>query len=76
MASDKEEWIKNKFKGAFHMDDSYVDWSSVKEIANHFPEAFLSIIEDVFPLATSAVFALEVTKGKTSSMIERNASGK
>ena len=39
LASEKEEWIKNKFKGAFHMDDSFVDWSSVKEIANRFPEA-------------------------------------
>ena len=59
-----------------------------------YPETFLSIIEDVFPLvtssaktadvtkekakisfATSAVFALDVTRGNTSSMIERNVSG-
>ena len=58
------------------MDDSYVDWSSVKEIANRFPEAFLSIIEDVFPLVTSNAKTADVAKGKTSSMIERSASGK
>ena len=44
------------------MDDSFVDWSSVKEIANHFPEAFLSIVEDVFPLVTSNAKTADVTK--------------
>ena len=32
---------------------SSIDWSLVREVVNFFPEVFLAIIEDNFPLALS-----------------------
>ena len=42
--------------------DSSNGWDLVKEIANYFPEKFLAILEEVFPIVTSTAKNADVTK--------------
>ena len=52
-----EEWVKTLFDdicSRHNTTNSSIDWNLVREVANHFPESLLSIIEDVFPIVTSS----------------------
>ena len=42
--------------------DSSNGWDLVKGIANYFPEKFLAILEEVFPIVTSTAKNADVTK--------------
>jgi hypothetical protein len=57
VSTEAEEWVKTLFDDIctqYNTTNSSIDWNLVREVANHFPESFLSIIEDVFPIVTSS----------------------
>lgn len=46
VSQDAEEWVKTLFDNVctqHNSSNSSIDWSLVKEVANYFPETFLSI---------------------------------
>ena len=46
VSQDSEEWVKTLFDNVctqHNSSNSSIDWSLVKEVANYFPETFLSI---------------------------------
>ena len=62
---ESEEWIKSKYMESLTHSDSrkpFKDWRFAKEVANHFPDTFLKILQNVFPLAASTAVQADVTK--------------
>ena len=60
-----EEEVVAKFKEAIsdcEHANPFMDWQVIKEVASHFPEAFLTIIQDVFPEVKSTAIHADVTK--------------
>ena len=49
---DAEESIKTAFEKACSLLDQGSDWEFIREFTNFFPDRFLSILEEAFPVVT------------------------
>ena len=62
---ESEEWIIAKYMESLSHSDSmkpFKDWRFAKEVANHFPDTFLQILQSVFPLVASTAVQADVAK--------------